>query len=86
MRDSAVAGAARAGHAGAAAGDVAISVRGLRKTYGAVQAVKGLELEIKPGEIFGLIGSDGAGKTSTFQILGGVMPQTAGTVEMFGRP
>ncbi|HEX8180423.1 MAG TPA: ABC transporter ATP-binding protein, partial [Pyrinomonadaceae bacterium] len=86
IRDSTAVGAARAGHAGVAAGDVAISVRGLRKTYGAVQAVKGLELEIKPGEIFGLIGPDGAGKTSTFQILGGVMPQTAGTVEMFGRP
>ena len=38
------------------------------------------------GEIFGLIGPDGAGKTSTFQILGGVMEATSGTADVFGRP
>jgi len=38
------------------------------------------------GEIFGLIGPDGAGKTSTFQILAGVMEGTSGSVEVFGRP
>ena len=38
------------------------------------------------GEIFGLIGPDGAGKTSTFQILGGVMEATSGTAEVFGTP
>ena len=63
---------------------VAIDVRGLRKTYGALEAVKGVSLEIKAGEVFGLIGPDGAGKTSVFQILGGVMTQTAGTAEMYG--
>jgi ABC-2 type transport system ATP-binding protein len=84
MRDAAVAGAASAGVAETSA-DVAIRVRGLRKTYGAVQAVKGIDLDVNTGEIFGLIGPDGAGKTSTFQILGGVMPQTDGTAEMFGR-
>ena len=67
-------------------GDAAIRVRGLRKTYGALEAVKGIDLDVCAGEIFGLIGPDGAGKTSTFQILGGVMPQSAGTAEMFGRP
>src|SRR5205085_1472887 len=67
-------------------GDGAIRVRGLRKTYGALAAVKGIDLDVCAGEIFGLIGPDGAGKTSTFQILGGVMPQSAGTAEMFGRP
>jgi ABC-2 type transport system ATP-binding protein len=66
--------------------DIAIRVRGLRKTYGALEAVKGIDLDVCAGEIFGLIGPDGAGKTSTFQILGGVMPQSAGTAEMFGRP
>ena len=54
------------------------------KSYGAVEAVKGINLDITAGEIFGLIGPDGAGKTSTFQILGGVMKATAGTAEMFG--
>jgi ABC-2 type transport system ATP-binding protein len=65
--------------------NVAIRVHGLRKTYGKLEAVKGIDLEINTGEIFGLIGPDGAGKTTTFQILGGVMPQTAGTAEMYGR-
>jgi ABC-2 type transport system ATP-binding protein len=63
---------------------VAISVRGLRKSYGALEAVRGVDLDIAAGEIFGLIGPDGAGKTSVFQILGGVMPATAGTAEMYG--
>ena len=56
----------------------AICLRGLRKGYGELEAVRGVELEIRRGEIFGLIGPDGAGKTSIFQILGGVMPATAG--------
>ena len=64
----------------------AIRVRDLRKRYGAVDAVRGIALEVRAGEIFGLIGPDGAGKTSTFQILAGVMEATAGTAEVFGRP
>jgi ABC-2 type transport system ATP-binding protein len=64
----------------------AIRVRGLTKRYGAVEAVRGLDLDVHEGEIFGLIGPDGAGKTSTFQILGGVMGATAGTAELLGRP
>src|SRR5262249_40323748 len=42
--------------------------------------------EVGMGEIFGLIGPDGAGKTSTFQILGGVMEATSGAAELLGRP
>ena len=64
----------------------AIRVAGLTKRYGGVEAVRGIDLEVPHGEIFGLIGPDGAGKTSTFQVLGGVMPATAGTVELMGRP
>ncbi len=66
--------------------EVAISVRDLRKGYGEFEAVKGINLEIAAGEIFGLIGPDGAGKTSVFQILGGVMQQTSGVVEMCRQP
>src|SRR5947207_350257 len=65
--------------------DPAISIRGLRKSYGAIEAVRGIDLDVQQGEIFGLIGPDGAGKTSTFQILGGVMPATAGEAIMLGR-
>ncbi len=64
----------------------AIRVRELWKRYGSIQAVRGIDLEVERGEIFGLIGPDGAGKTSTFQILAGVMEATGGTAEVFGRP
>jgi ABC-2 type transport system ATP-binding protein len=64
----------------------AILISDLWKRYGAVEAVRGIDLEIGDGEIFGLIGPDGAGKTSTFQILAGVMEATSGTAEIFGIP
>lgn len=62
-----------------------VSVRNLRKTYGNLEAVKGIDFDIMPGEIFGIIGPDGAGKTSIFHILGGVMERTAGDVTVLGR-
>jgi ABC-2 type transport system ATP-binding protein len=58
----------------------------LSKRYGEIDAVRGISFTIPRGEIFGLIGPDGAGKTSTFQILAGVMEATGGTAEVFGRP
>ena len=66
--------------------DVAIRITNLKKNYGTVEAVRGIDLAIAHGEIFGLIGPDGAGKTSVFQILGGVMPATSGEAIMLGRP
>src|ERR1700732_1345206 len=64
----------------------AIDVRGLTKRYGALEAVRGISFDVHRSEIFGLIGPDGAGKTSSFQILAGVMEATSGTAEIFGRP
>ena len=64
----------------------AIEVVDLRKRYRTVDAVRGVTFEIRPGEIFGLIGPDGAGKTTTFQILAGVMEATSGRADVFGRP
>ena len=63
----------------------AISIRNLHKIYGEIEAVRGINLDINSGEIFGLIGPDGAGKTSTFQILGGVMQATSGEAILLGR-
>ena len=62
----------------------AIAIDGLKKHYGAVEAVLGIGFEVRQSEIFGLIGPDGAGKTSTFQILAGVMEASAGKAEIFG--
>jgi ABC-2 type transport system ATP-binding protein len=64
----------------------AIQVSQVSKRYGAIEAVRGIDLEIRTGEIFGLIGPDGAGKTSTFHILSGVMEPSGGTVNIFGQP
>lgn len=62
----------------------AIVVTDLRKTYDRLQALQGISFTVQPGEIFGLIGPDGAGKTTTFQILAGVMAATAGSVRVLG--
>ncbi len=64
----------------------AIVTRDLSKNYGPVEAIRGIDLQVREGEIFGLIGPDGAGKTSTFQILGGIMEASSGVVEVFGKP
>lgn len=62
-----------------------VRVQGLKKSYGALEAVKGLDFDILEGEIFGLIGPDGAGKTTTFHVLGGVMEQTEGSASVIGQ-
>src|SRR3989454_5009268 len=64
----------------------AVRVVRLAKKYGDTQAVGGIDLDIRRGEIFGLIGPDGAGKTTTFQILAGVMEATSGTARVFRQP
>lgn len=66
-------------------GEPLVQVRTLCKSYGATEAVKQLSFEIFPGEIFGLIGPDGAGKTTTFHILGGILEQTSGDVSVLGQ-
>jgi ABC-2 type transport system ATP-binding protein len=61
-----------------------ISVRGLRKTYGQLEAVKGLDFEVHAGEVFGLLGPNGAGKTTTVEILEGLRPRTGGELAVLG--
>src|SRR5438132_12890704 len=62
----------------------AIHVRDLRKSYGGVEAVRGISFEVAAGEVFGLLGPNGAGKTTTVEILEGYRPRDGGTVEVLG--
>src|SRR5207237_7131555 len=62
----------------------AISVRGLRKSYGELEAVRGIDFDVERGEVFGLLGPNGAGKTTTVEILEGYRRRDAGTVEVLG--
>ncbi|MGA3262414.1 MAG: ABC transporter ATP-binding protein [Terracidiphilus sp.] len=61
-----------------------LRLRGLRKAFGDVQAVDGLDLEVARGECFGLLGPNGAGKTTTIEICEGLTAPDAGTVELLG--
>jgi len=63
----------------------AVRVRGLRKTYGDVVAVDGLDLEVSRGECFGLLGPNGAGKTTTIEICEGLTEPDGGEVEVLGQ-
>jgi ABC-2 type transport system ATP-binding protein len=62
----------------------AIVVRGLRKSYGELEAVRGVDFEIEEGEVFGLLGPNGAGKTTTVEILEGYRKRDAGEVSVLG--
>ena len=62
----------------------AISVQGLKKSYGNLEAVKGIDFAIEPGEVFGLLGPNGAGKTTTVEILEGLRPRSGGQVTVLG--
>jgi ABC-2 type transport system ATP-binding protein len=63
----------------------AIEVQGLRKSYGEVEAVRGVSFAVEPGEVFGLLGPNGAGKTTTVEILEGYRRRSAGDVRVLGR-
>jgi ABC-2 type transport system ATP-binding protein len=64
--------------------DSVISIRGLRKSYGDVEAVRGIDLEVQRGEVFAFLGPNGAGKTTTVEILEGYRKRSAGEVSVLG--
>ena len=63
----------------------AIAFAGVTRRYGAVTALKGLSFDVRPGEMFGLIGPDGAGKTTTIRLACGLLAPDGGTVSILGR-
>src|SRR6476469_7091046 len=65
-------------------GEYVLYVRGLTKSYGTFEAVRGIDFEVHPGEVFGLLGPNGAGKTTTVEILEGLRPRSGGKVRVLG--
>jgi ABC-2 type transport system ATP-binding protein len=65
-------------------GEPAISVQELTRHFGDVAAVSGLSFQVAPGELFGIVGPDGAGKTTTVRMLAGVLRPTAGEARLAG--
>ncbi|HHW63487.1 MAG TPA: ABC transporter ATP-binding protein [Rhodocyclaceae bacterium] len=68
------------------AGAAVIVARGVRKHYGPIHAVDGVDLEVRSGELFGLIGHNGAGKSTMFKMMLGLIPLTAGEIRIDGAP
>ncbi|ADU35608.1 ABC transporter ATP-binding protein [Variovorax paradoxus] len=68
-----------------AAGKTLLKVSGLKVGYGGIQAVKGVDFEVREGELVSLIGSNGAGKTTTMKAITGTLPAGAGSIEFLGR-
>ena len=61
-----------------------IVARGLKKRFGDFEAVKGIDVEVQPGEVFGFLGPNGAGKSSTMRMIACVSPASEGTLRLFG--
>ena len=67
------------------AGEIAVRVSGLRKSYGSLQALAGVDIEIRRGEVFGLLGPNGSGKTTLFNVITGYERVDTGEIRFDGR-
>ena len=65
-------------------GDSLIEARGLVKRFGDLTAVDGIDVDVRPGEVFGFLGPDGAGKSSTMRMIGCISPPSGGTLRILG--
>ena len=65
--------------------NILLKVTGLKVSYGGIQAVKGVDFEVREGELVSLIGSNGAGKTTTMKAITGTQPINAGDIEYLGK-
>ncbi|CAM3717968.1 ABC transporter ATP-binding protein [Mesobacillus thioparans] len=64
--------------------EITLSVKGLRKTIGKKEIIKGIDFDLRRGEVFGFLGPNGAGKTTTIRMLVGLIRPSAGTIEIGG--
>jgi lipooligosaccharide transport system ATP-binding protein len=65
-------------------GDGLVQARGLRKSFGGFEAVRGLDVDVAPGQIFGFLGPNGAGKSSTMRMIACVSPRSGGFLQVLG--
>jgi branched-chain amino acid transport system ATP-binding protein len=65
--------------------EVLLKISGLKVAYGGIEAVKGVDVEVRQGELVTLIGSNGAGKTTTMKAITGLLPMNGGDIEYLGR-
>ncbi len=65
--------------------DVLLKVSGLKVSYGGIEAVKGVDFEVREGELVSLIGSNGAGKTTTMKAITGTLPLASGDIDYLGQ-
>jgi lipooligosaccharide transport system ATP-binding protein len=65
-------------------GDGLVQARGLRKSFGGFEAVRGLDVDVEAGQIFGFLGPNGAGKSSTMRMIACVSPRSAGFLQVLG--
>ncbi|MCK5930358.1 MAG: ATP-binding cassette domain-containing protein, partial [Nocardioides sp.] len=61
-----------------------IHASGLRKSFGGFEAVRGIDVDVRPGEAFGFLGPNGAGKSSTMRMIAAVSPVSGGTLRILG--
>jgi len=64
---------------------VALKVENLKKSYGSIEVLKGISFQVNEGEIFGLLGANGAGKSTTLECIEGVKSYNSGLIEVFGK-
>ena len=65
--------------------DVVLACAGIERSFGGLKALKGIDFDIREGEIFGLVGPNGSGKTTMVNVITGFYRPQAGTVRLFGR-
>src|ERR671921_2553382 len=71
--------------AGSERADPILRLSGIDRRFGGVHAVRGVDLEVRPGERRAVLGPNGAGKTTVFNLISGEFPPSSGRVELFGQ-